>query len=125
MRVQGTEQIIMGKVTENTNRRDVKDTKRSDIDMNLRAKRDESGEEQPQVTRENMSAGEAIERINRTMDALNIRLKFEMHSDSGEYYVKVINEASDEVIRQIPAEKTLDLLAHVKRMVGVLVDQRV
>ena len=123
MRVQGTEQVIMGKVLDSTSPRDIKDTKRSGIDMGKRPQR-ESGEEKGQE-RTQISADEAVERINKALDALNIRMKFEVHTESGEDFGRIFNEETNEVIRDIPSEKTLDLLAHVRRMVGVLVDERV
>lgn len=124
IKVQGTEPIVMAKVIDITARQDVKDTKKSSIDMNLGARKERAAPEDSKPQRQG-STDEAVQRMNMTMQALNIRLKFEKHEASGEYMVKVVDEDSQEVIREIPAEKTLDLLVHLRQLVGVLVDERV
>ncbi|MDP3488158.1 MAG: flagellar protein FlaG [Bacillota bacterium] len=124
MKVQGTEPVVLAKVIDITARQDVKDTKKSSIDMNLQTKRERAVPEESKPQRQ-APTDEAVERMNMTMQALNIRLKFEKHEASGEYIVKVVNEDSQEVIREIPPEKTLDLLVHLRHLVGVLVDERV
>lgn len=124
MKVQGTEPIVMAKVIDITARQDVKDTKKSSIDMNLQARKEKVAPEDQKPQRQ-AQPDEAVERMNMAMQALNIRLKFEKHEASGEYIVRVVNEDSQEVIREIPAEKTLDLLVHLRHLVGVLVDERV
>lgn len=124
MKVQGTEPVVMAKVIDITARQDVKDTKKPSIDMNMQAKRERAIPEEQKPQRQ-AQPDEAIQRMNMAMQALNIRLKFEKHEASGEYIVRVVNEDSQEVIREIPAEKTLDLLVHLRHLVGVLVDERV
>ncbi len=66
---------------------------------------------------------DAINKINRTMETYNTELRFSIHEDSGETMVKVINTKDDTVIRQIPPEYILDIVAHVKRMLGIIVDR--
>ena len=39
--------------------------------------------------------------------------------------VKVINSINDEVIREIPPEKILDMVAHMLEIAGIIVDERV
>ena len=39
--------------------------------------------------------------------------------------VKVINSETNEVIREIPPEKILDLVAKMWELAGILVDERV
>jgi flagellar protein FlaG len=38
--------------------------------------------------------------------------------------VKVINSDTNEIIREIPPEKTLDLVAKMWEMAGIIVDER-
>jgi flagellar protein FlaG len=126
VKVQGTEPVVLTKVVDMAARREVRDTQRSTIDMNLDARRDATGARQEiAVPQEARSYDEAIARINATMVALNVRLKFEKHESSGEYLVRVINEESNEVIREIPPERTLDMVAHLQRLIGLILDERV
>lgn len=66
---------------------------------------------------------DAVNKINRTMETYNTELRFSIHEDSGETMVKVINTNDKTVIRQIPPDYILDIVAHVKRMLGIIVDR--
>jgi len=39
--------------------------------------------------------------------------------------IKVINSETDEVIREIPPEKILDLIAKLWELAGIIVDEKV
>ena len=39
--------------------------------------------------------------------------------------VRVVDRSNDEVIREVPPEKVLDLMAELRELVGFLVDERV
>ena len=125
MKVQGTEPVVLTKVVDMAARREVRDTQRSTIDMNLDARRETPGGRQDAAASFEVGTyDEAIARINATMYALSIRLKFEKHESSGEYMVRVINEESNEIIREIPPERTLDMVAHLQRLIGMILDER-
>jgi flagellar protein FlaG len=51
-------------------------------------------------------------------------LSYNYHEKSGEYFVKVIDDETEEVIREIPPEKILDIVASMKEIVGLLFDER-
>lgn len=65
----------------------------------------------------------AVELINKTMESYNTELQFTLHEDSGEYVVKIINSKDHSVIREIPPERVLDMVAHFKKMLGIIVDK--
>jgi len=113
----------MAKVVDLTARQEVKDTRRTAIDMSLQSE-PQSGPPAESLPRE-LQGDEVVDRLNLAMRALSTRLKFQKHEASGKFVVRVINEQTDEVIREIPPERLLDLLVHLRRMVGVLVDERV
>ncbi len=68
---------------------------------------------------------DAVNKINRTMETYNTELRFSVHEDSGETMVKVINTKDDTVIRQIPPEYILDIVAHVKQMDGPFLSHQI
>ena len=39
--------------------------------------------------------------------------------------VKIINSTNDEVIKEIPPEKILDIIAGLMELAGIIVDERV
>lgn len=68
---------------------------------------------------------EAIERANKTLRGVNTSFEFTIHEKTKEIMVKVINSETNEVIREIPPEKILDLVAKMWELAGILVDERV
>lgn len=122
MKVQGTETVALTKVMEGGARREVRETQRSDMDS--RSARREAAES-PEAAPEGRAVEEAVVRLNATMQALSIRLKFERHEAAGQFMVRVIEEDSGEVIREIPPERTLDMVAYLKRVAGIILDEKV
>lgn len=66
---------------------------------------------------------EAVEKANKTMETYNTELRFSIHEASGEMMVKVINTKDGTVIREIPPEKVLNFVAHIKKMLGIIIDK--
>lgn len=65
----------------------------------------------------------AVELINKTLENYNTELQFTLHEGSGEYIVKIINTKDHTVIKEIPPERVLDMVAHFKKMLGLIVDK--
>lgn len=68
---------------------------------------------------------EAIERANNTLMGINTNFKFSIHEETKAIMVKVINSDTQEVIREIPPEKILDLVAKMWEMAGMFVDRHI
>lgn len=67
---------------------------------------------------------DAIEKVNKVMDPVFRRLDYSIHEKTGDVLVKVINIQTDEVIREIPSEKLLDLAAKLQEMIGLNIDEK-
>jgi len=52
-------------------------------------------------------------------------LKFVLHEELNEYYVQVVDNDNNEVLREIPPKKLLDLYAAMAEYLGLLVDRRI
>lgn len=52
-------------------------------------------------------------------------LKFEYHDQLNKYYVKVMNEETEEVVREIPPKKLLDMFAAMADAMGILIDKKI
>ncbi|MFB4165230.1 flagellar protein FlaG [Alteribacillus sp. JSM 102045] len=48
-----------------------------------------------------------------------------MHEDLDRIYVQVLERETEEVVREIPPEKFLDMVASMLEQVGILVDEQV
>lgn len=58
--------------------------------------------------------------INSMVQDLTRELQFKVDEESGETVVRVIDKATDELIRQIPAEEILELRKRLEEMRGVI-----
>lgn len=67
---------------------------------------------------------QTIEKANKELVVANRALEFSVHEKTKEIIVKVIDVETKEVIREIPSEKILDMLANILEIAGILVDER-
>jgi len=65
-----------------------------------------------------------VEKANQTMAIQNRYLEFQIHEKTNEIIVKVVDRETNEVIREIPSEKILDMFASMLEIAGLLVDER-
>ncbi len=87
-------------------------------------KQEESTPEESRIALSEKMVIGAIERANKAMVASNRALEFSVHAGTKEIMVKVIDTETKEVIREIPSEKILDMVANILEMAGILVDER-
>lgn len=64
----------------------------------------------------------AVETLNKKMT--NSEAVFGIHEATNRVTIKIIDKDTKEVIRELPPEKTLDMIAKVWEMAGILVDER-
>jgi len=67
---------------------------------------------------------DAIDRINKFLSGINRRFEYSIHEKTKEVIIKVINSDTNEVVREIPPEKILDMIAKIWEMAGLIVDER-
>lgn len=67
---------------------------------------------------------DAIEKANEAVSVANRRFEYSIHERTKQIMVKVINVETEEIIREIPPEKILDLVAMIWEMAGLIVDER-
>lgn len=67
---------------------------------------------------------DAIERANKAIMGANRKFEFAIHEKTKEIMIKVVNSETNEVIREIPPEKILDMVAKMWEMAGLVVDER-
>ena len=66
----------------------------------------------------------AIERANDKLELYEKRLEFSIPEKTKQIMIKIINTETDEVIKEIPPEKILDMVARFMEMAGLLVDEK-
>ncbi|MEK4607427.1 flagellar protein FlaG [Geobacillus sp. FSL W8-1251] len=84
-----------------------------------------STSEAPQQNIPKEKLEEVVKGLNEFLQPSHTSLKFELHDELQEYYVQIIDERTDEVIREIPPKKLLDMYAAMMEFVGLLVDKKI
>ncbi|MDA7025530.1 flagellar protein FlaG [Bacillus sp. CLL-7-23] len=64
-----------------------------------------------------------VQGANKLMEPSQVHLKFELHEKLGEYYVKVVDNQTEEVVREIPPKHWLDFYAAMAEFMGLIVDK--
>jgi flagellar protein FlaG len=67
---------------------------------------------------------EAIEKANKAIDGARTEFRFSVHEKTHLISVKVLDKDTQEVIREIPPEKVLDMVARMWELAGVIVDEK-
>lgn len=65
-----------------------------------------------------------IEKANKAITGATCSFEYSIHEGTKEIMVKVINKETQEVIREIPPEKILDMVAKMWELAGIVVDER-
>jgi flagellar protein FlaG len=67
---------------------------------------------------------EAIQKANKAISGGNRRFEWSIHEKTNEIVIKVFDSQTNELVREIPNEKILDMVAKMCEMAGILVDER-
>jgi len=83
----------------------------------------EKTEKHPELSKNRMK--NIVEGMNEFITPVNVSVRFELHEELKEYYVKLVDSATDEVIREIPTKKFLDMYAAMTEYMGLFVDKKI
>lgn len=65
-----------------------------------------------------------IEKANSKFESKNNELSFSVHEKTKQIMIKVMNKETKEVVKEIPSEKILDMVANMMETAGLFVDER-
>lgn len=68
---------------------------------------------------------EAVVGLNKFLEPSYTSVQFQYHEKLNEYYVKVVDQTTNETIREIPPKKMLDIYAAMTEFVGIMVDEKI
>lgn len=66
----------------------------------------------------------AVAEMNRKISNSNEEAVFGVHEKTNRITIKIVDKDTKEVIKEFPPEKTLDMIAKVWEMAGILVDEK-
>ncbi|GGD92195.1 flagellar protein FlaG [Paenibacillus nasutitermitis] len=67
----------------------------------------------------------AIDRAVKLLQGPQTTLDISIHEKTHTIMVKVLNKDTGELIREVPPEKTMDLVAKMMEIAGILIDEKV
>lgn len=68
---------------------------------------------------------EAVSTMNELLDPQHKSAKFVFHEGLDQYYVRLIDAETEEVIKEIPPERLLDAFYEMQKLAGMIVDEKV
>lgn len=74
------------------------------------------------IEKENERVKKAINEISKNMD--NSIAQFGIHEGTNRITIKIVDKSTKEVIKELPPEKTLDMIAKAWELAGLMVDER-
>ncbi len=64
-----------------------------------------------------------VEKLNKSVEHFGGKLSFHYHEKTNRVIMKVLDPATHEVVREIPAKDAIKLLEHIQDFLGMLVDE--
>ena len=66
----------------------------------------------------------AVDHANTTMKQTKTKCEFSYHEETKRVSIKVIDQDTKEVVKEIPPEETLEMIAKMWELAGILVDEK-
>ncbi len=66
----------------------------------------------------------AVDHANQTMRQSKTKCEFSYHEETKRVSIKVIDAETEEVIREIPPEETLEMISKMWELAGLMVDEK-
>jgi len=68
---------------------------------------------------------DAINKVNRTLEGTPQRYEFKLHESTGDLIIKIYNKETNEIIRELPPEKLIELVEKLQQIVvGAIIDEK-
>lgn len=65
-----------------------------------------------------------VEEASKALEVINTELTFKIHKGTGRPVIQLVELQTKEVIREIPPEKMLDIVAGIWEWAGLIVDRK-
>ncbi|WLR49259.1 flagellar protein FlaG [Halobacillus litoralis] len=100
---------------------------RSTVQKNESVKTERMNEDFKEYTTDNQKENlkQAAEDMNVFFKAVNTSLRFQFHDKLEEYYVTIVDSDTEEIVKEIPPKKLLDMYASIAERLGFIVDEKI
>lgn len=65
-----------------------------------------------------------VDGLNKILQAKQSYVKFVLHDELNEYYVQIVDNRTEQVIKEVPSKKMMDTVAKMYELIGILVDHK-
>lgn len=66
-----------------------------------------------------------VDGLNSFLEPAETSIKYELHEKLDRYYVTIVDKDTDEIIKEIPPKKMLDVYASIAELMGFIVDRKI
>ncbi|MCZ8514888.1 flagellar protein FlaG [Paenibacillus filicis] len=84
-----------------------------------------SGDIQQERTYTKNEINKELGHLNKWLESNSSHLHFVLHDKLNEYYVQVVDDKTNEVVREIPSKKVMDMVANLYEKLGIIVDKKI
>ena len=94
----------------------------SQLDAAVKELEQSKTEEEPLTEHQRDALKDSFRGLNNVMDSFSKSIRFAVFEQSGDLYAQVINMDTDEVVKTIPSEEAMEMMARINEVVGMLID---
>lgn len=66
----------------------------------------------------------AVDKVNKILSGTPMKFEYSVHKNSSDIIIKVVNAETNEVVREIPSDKFLDLMDKLQEISGAIFDEK-
>lgn len=100
-------------------------TKMTDFTVQSESNAGQSQDENTKNSQEqNEKLRKSVEQLNKQIGHQHVEAQFGIHEKTNRVTIKIVDKDTNEVIREVPPEKTLDMIAKAWELAGLLVDEK-
>ncbi len=100
------------------------DSKTVIVDSAGKAETESEGGQQQNGEASQKQLKEAVKDLHKKLDNSNNEVMFGVHEATKRVTIKIVDKDTKEVVKEFPPEKTLDMIAKVWEMAGIMVDEK-
>ncbi len=116
--------VNVDETTASVTRPQTEDEKESESGGNGSQQQQAASSRKAQIQQQSEQLKKAIAEMNRKINNSNEEAVFGVHEDTNRIMIKIMDKETKEVIKEFPPEKTLDMIARIWEMAGILVDEK-
>ncbi|MFC5700868.1 flagellar protein FlaG [Cohnella faecalis] len=84
-----------------------------------------SGKAQQEPTYGKADLKKELNHLNSWLQSKDAHLQFVLHDKLNEYYVQLVDNVTNEVIKEIPSKKMMDIVASFYENIGIIIDKKI